>query len=372
MIFGKMTDSIKLIAVGDISFGDFPFCPGIGVRSCLREDKSPFEEVSDILSSGDIVFGNLETCLSNNGLIANELSSVEMRGKPESVHFLKEAGFNVLNLANNHTMQHGMTAFNETVEILQQENIHVIGLRGESLNPVIMQCKGRTIGFLGFAFEKDNYGNKSLGYSYGPACSLKKEITSLKEKVDKLIISCHWGVEFMSKPSPYSVILGRKIIDWGADIVLGHHSHVMQGIEHYKDGLIVYSLGNFLFDMLWDEKLRNSYIVTIHMDGMLTYDLVPVTIAGNYSITINPDIQENLQYFDQLCKVIQEYGQYWDRERVALEYYNKYQKMLRSNRAKTYRFFLRNLYRIDRKLLLQILNRTLTRWVDRLKLNIFA
>ncbi len=364
-----MSDSIKLIAVGDISFGDFPFCQGMGIRSCLLDDKSPFEEVSAILSSGDIVFGNLETCLSDSGLDSNELTSFEMRGKPESVKFLRDAGFNVLNIANNHTMQHGLTAFNETVTILGEENINVVGLHDELLNPVIIQCKGKSIGFLGFAFEQDNYGNDSVGYSYGPACSLKKNIESIKKKVDTLIVSCHWGVEFINKPSLYSVSLGRKMIDWGADIVLGHHSHVVQGIEHYKNGLIVYSLGNFLFDMLWDEKLRNSYIFTIDIGSRLSYELIPVTISDNYSIEINSDTQKHFHYFDQLCEAVQEYGENWDRERMSLTYYNEYHNLLRMNRYKTYRYFMRNIFKIDKRFLLQIISRSSKRLLGRLKPN---
>jgi len=361
-----MSGVITLVAVGDMSFGDFPFCPGMGVRSRMSKGKSPFTEVSEVLA-GDIVFGNLETCLSDNGLIPDNLTSFEMRGKPDSVHLLKAAGFNVLNIANNHTMQHGMGAFDETVQKLQEEDISVVGLRNESLSPVIIQCKGRSIGFLGYAFEQDNYGNRSLGYSYGPATSLKKEIESLRKKVDILIVSCHWGVEFMDRPSPYTVTLGRKMVDWGVDIVLGHHSHVAQGIENYKEGLIVYSLGNFLFDMLWDKKLRDSYIVTLHIDDKLTYDLVPVTIAEDYSISIKPDIQQCLQHFEHLCTGIQKYGQSWDRERTALQYYNEYHKLLRQNRYQTYRYFLRNLGKTDPKLLFQVISRTLGRWGSKVR-----
>ena len=243
-----MSNCIKLTAVGDISFGDFPFCPGFGIRSTL--ERSPFEEVSSLLKRGDIVFGNLETCLSNHGLDNKQLISLEMRGKPEFVSFLREGGFNVLNMANNHTMQHGMTAFLETVKRLKKTGIHVVGLCNQAVNPVIVQCKGRTVGFLGFAFEHDNYGNTSLGYAYAPNSSIKRDIESLRQQVDIVIVSCHWGLEFINKPSPYTVFIGRKMIDWGADIVLGHHPHVVQGAEYYKNGLIVYSLGNFLFDML--------------------------------------------------------------------------------------------------------------------------
>ena len=195
---------------------------------------------------------------------------------------------------------------------------------------------------------------------------MKKDIEAISEKVDTVIVSCHWGVEFMNKPSPYVVALGRKMIDWGVDIVLGHHSHVMQGIEHYNNGLIAYSLGNFLFDMLWDQRLRESFIVIFHIGNKLTYELVPVTVEQNYSITMNPDTQGRARYFDKLCEFIQEYPRTWDRERMALKYYSEYQALLRENRLKTYRYFIRNLHKYDKKFLFQVISRTLKRWVGRL------
>jgi len=235
-----MSNDITIKAVGDISFGDFPFCQGFGIRSSMLYHHSHFDKIKKFLSNADIVFGNLETCLSDHGLITTQLRSNEMRGSPCSITLLKDAHFNVLNVANNHIMQHGEKAFTETIQSLRDNGIYPIGLRNEAQNPYIIVKQNKKIGFLGYAFEQDNYGNNRVEYSQKPIHLIIEEIKKVKKNVDILIVSCHWGVEFTNKPSPNVVVQGRMIIDAGADIILGHHSHVAQGIEFW---LFVISCG---------------------------------------------------------------------------------------------------------------------------------
>jgi len=126
-----MSDSIKISFVGDMSFGDSLLCQGFGVCSVSRQKGANFlfAEVKNLLKQSDIIFGNMEGILSRHGENPNRLKSVDMRGDPECAYSLKQAGFTVLNIANNHSMQHGLSPFQETVELLQSLDIQVAGLR---------------------------------------------------------------------------------------------------------------------------------------------------------------------------------------------------------------------------------------------------
>ena len=165
----------------------------------------PFEHVAPVLRDGHIIFGNLACVLSNNNFVKGRLSSLQLRGSPDSANGLKQAGFNVVSVTNNHSMDHGIEAFEETIETLRVRNIMPVGLIDSSGNciPHVVQRAG---------------------------------------------VFLHWGNEYIQRPSPEQVRLAHTLIDNGADIISGHHPHCLQGIENYKSRLIVYSLGNFVFD----------------------------------------------------------------------------------------------------------------------------
>lgn len=360
--------SLKLMAVGDISLGDFPFCAGFGIRSAISQGLSPFDNIASTFSEADIVFGNLETVISDYDLNINDISSWNMRGSPDSALLLKNAGFNVINIANNHTMQHGKTAFLETVDILNKHAIEAVGLCSKdkaeyASKPVIINSNGYAVGFLGYAFEEDVYGNAETGYAFGPLCNIQEDIKKLKNEADILIVSCHWGLEFITKPSPNTVFLGRNMIKWGADIVLGHHPHVLQGFEYYQDGIIVYSMGNFLFDMLWDNNFTQTaiFFFNINPDNDIQIKLIPSVIKNNYNIEMmNYKLEQKVK---SLCDEINMSVQ-GDLERKTLAYYLEYEKLRKRNRYKTYKYFLENIFRIDSKLLPQIFFKTFSRWLN--------
>src|SRR5688500_6970833 len=119
-----------LVAVGDISFGDHFVCASFGVDSMLRTKRNldVFENVKAILRGRDIVFANLETVLSEAGLERARLDSMHMRGRPQYITQLESGGFNVMNVANNHMLQHGRRAFEETIELLKSHRILPVGL----------------------------------------------------------------------------------------------------------------------------------------------------------------------------------------------------------------------------------------------------
>jgi poly-gamma-glutamate synthesis protein (capsule biosynthesis protein) len=283
---------LSIVAVGDVSLGDHPMCVGRGIASRLRQCGEsrhvyPFEHVGALFAGADFVFCNLETPLGNDGLRPHDIQSVEMRGPLDGAARLKAAGFNVANLANNHILQHGVGAFAATVAALEQQQISAVGIRqpGASATvPVVLERRGLRVAFLGFAFEPDKYFSGPPLYAFGPACDLPHEIGAARETADIVVCSFHWGDEFIRYPSNGVRALARQAVEAGAQVVLGHHPHVFQGIESYRDGVIAYSLGNFAFDMLWDPALRAGLVLRIEVGpaGVVAVEPGFVTMANDF------------------------------------------------------------------------------------------
>ena len=211
----------------------------------MRKKIFIFKKIVDVLSQGDIVFGNLEVVLSDYKK-KNSYESLMLRGSPYFVDQLKNLNFKLLNIANNHIQQHGNSPFYNTIDILKQSKIKIIGVN--YLQPQIIESKGIKLGFFGYSLRPEENNSKVL-YSQGNKKKIISDINKIKKKVDYIIISLHWGDEYINLPSISQINFAHDIIDAGADIILGHHPHVLQPVEKYKSGIIAYSLGNFVSDM---------------------------------------------------------------------------------------------------------------------------
>lgn len=363
------SDIVTVSVVGDISLGDFPFCIGYGVGSKIETSGSEFifENIKERFKESDIVFGNLETIISSNGLKKNDLSSVEMRGDPKSVKGLIDSHFSILNVANNHSLQHGEKAFQETVDTLQLNGIQVCGLACKNhwhAQPVIIEKQGVKFGFLGYAFETDKYYKDELKYAFANTDFIKKDIMNLKKNVDHIMVSCHWGLEFINRPSVSIIRLARQMVDWGAGVILGHHAHVLQGYEKYNDSIIFYGLGNFVFDMSWDQKFMQSMIVNLKINklSVLDVEICPIIINDSYQPTVTSDgggekiikLIENLS--KAICRELE-----GDTEYNSYTYYMEYEKIRNRNRYLSYLYFLKNIKRANLLILGQIVMRTIRR-----------
>lgn len=264
---------LNLVAVGDIMLAR-----GVGNRIKKSSVHVPFDDLRHILKSGDIVFGNLETTIATSG---KQLpgKGIWFRADPAVTEGLKEAGFNVLSLANNHTLDYDTPALLETIQNLEQAGIGYVGA-GENLEqarrPLVVIRDGVSVGFLAY----NEFYNYFWSYSYkrtfeatdstaGTAPMkediIKEDIEKLKELCDVVVVSLHWGIENSNRITTAQQQLGHKIIDWGGDIVLGHHPHVLQGIEFYNGKPIAYSLGNFVFDQNGDNN-NQSIILFIELE----------------------------------------------------------------------------------------------------------
>ena len=235
-------NGIVVLAVGDVMLGEHPLYIGHGVLSAIRRSSHDqlFSHVREVLSSADFAFGNLEAPLCRETENSGLLQSRQLRGDPDGARLLANAGFNVVSLANNHFGDHGEAAMRETILVLAANRIHAAGATLKPA-PLVLRKGDLRIGFLAF----------DLSGMRDPAeeAALLESVRRTRKGVDIVIVSVHWGDEFIDLPSLAQVALGHAMVDHGADLIIGHHPHVLQGTEEYRGGLIAYSLGNFVFDM---------------------------------------------------------------------------------------------------------------------------
>lgn len=370
-----MTELIRVVAVGDLMLGDHPVRIGNGVRSTIEKmgDKFLFSKIHKLLNGYDIVFGNLEVVHSDIGLIQDRIDSVEFRGTPDSLPILKDAGFNVLGVANNHCMEHGLNCFNENLDLLNKNGIFASGYKklNNLCNPYIKCHNGVKVLLLSYSLRPENYCKKGdVPYSFISDQDLVQEVVKFKNKADVFILSLHWGEEFIDYPSPRQVNLAHNLIDNGVNLILGHHPHVLQGIEKYNHGIIAYSLGNFVFDM-WQRKTRESLLfrAILSKHGVVNFDIIPILINKFYQPVPleNTDRHEAIRKINILKdNIITKYNniKLWPASKIEkheLEYQEKASRETLLHRIGNYLFFIVNFYKYKPVIIYKSLLRSFSR-----------
>lgn len=344
-----------LHAVGDIAFGDHPLCAGFGTHSQARR-RAPgfmFDHVRAELARADLRFGNLECTLSEHGLQPSAYHSMQMRGQPSYVDGLVGAGFHVLNVANNHSQQHGPTPFEETVSLLDRAGIGVLGLRGDTgtSRPVHRTVRGIAVSFVGYSLRPRQYFTEVPRYAEGHDADILADVKAARAGCDVLVVSLHWGDEFIQRPSPDEVRLARSIVEAGADVVIGHHPHVLRGVERHGRGWIVYSLGNFVCDMLWDERLRETAICECRLSrqGVEDVRLIPARINDlSQPVLLEGEHKAKLDaHIAALSAAIPPPGL----AEAQRAYESDAETALSTQRARSHRYFLKNAYRFPPRIL---------------------
>lgn len=274
---------ITICSVGDLMICDSPLYASVGVGSKYPEIKGKlFRNCKAVFDDADIVIGNFETVVYKPK--NKSLKEIQMCCSGDVVEDLAKAGFNVLNIANNHCMQHGMDGFNNTRIVCEKNGIKPIGIRDEE--PHIEEIDGVKLAFLSICIHLEWYEPDHILYE-DQIERIIKGVENLREKDEDMVIivSAHWGDEFATYPSNAQIALAHKLVDCGANVILGHHSHVYQGIEEYKGAVIVYGQGNFVSDMV-PELCRKTGIVRIDIDSseaiQVCFELFPCEIKKDY------------------------------------------------------------------------------------------
>lgn len=288
---GAMHDWIeKNLNLPDISEPDFitmQFLGDImldrGVRNSVNKnfagDYSALFEKMDVLKEADIVFANLEGTASDKGKSIGNLYSFRM--DPSVVPALKGAGISILSVANNHVGDWGLPAYIDTLARLKENEILYTGggTLFEAEQPTIIEKYGMKIGFLGFSDVGPNYmkaEEDKVGILLASNPKFEQIIKNASTQVDYLVVSFHFGDEYKKIHNKRQEELAHRAIDSGAKIIIGHHPHVIEDTEVYKNGFIAYSLGNFIFDQKFS---------TDTMQGMMLE--LKLGKAGNMSVKKN-------------------------------------------------------------------------------------
>lgn len=258
---------MRLGFVGDIALGDHPKTVGFGFRS-RYEHGIPDLLHQRLIPPGealDFLFGNLEFPLDTSDVVSS-LKGAQCSGLPQYASFLAAAGVKALNVATNHTYQHGAAAFDATLRALRASGIHVVGTPDDFTEAGIFRVRDCRVALLGWCDRPRQYSTSIPPYNEFSENTVYAQIAEARRRAQVVIASIHWGDEFVLVPRERERRIARAMIDAGASAVIGHHPHVVREVEHYGDGVIAYSLGNFIGDMIWDLRTRLTCWLTVQID----------------------------------------------------------------------------------------------------------
>ncbi|GAA0371213.1 CapA family protein [Bacillus horti] len=247
----------------------------------------PWEQAKPYFTEADLAMVNLETAVSTKGHEAED-KTFAFNSHPDLLKGASWAGIDLVTLANNHALDYGKNAFLDTLHYLHDHSLEYVGggkNEAEAFARVDKVVEGKTIGFLGYSRVLPAVSWYAGVDTPGLASGYQEErvlehIAKAAEETDLTIVYMHWGKELADEPEEKDRELARKMIEAGADIVIGSHPHVLQGLEYYKGKLIAYSLGNFIFTMSHNELGRQSAILQVNIseDGQQSARLIPMKI----------------------------------------------------------------------------------------------
>lgn len=240
--------------------------------------------MNNFLRKADLTVGNLETPVTERG--EQQDKKYVFRSSPLSVHAMVEAGFDLVSLANNHVLDYGVDGLNDTLDHLNEAGLPFAGAGrndGEAYKPVYLERGGQRIAFVGLSrvIPAVTWGatpdRPGVAVTYDPTRALQS-IEEAREEADLIVVLVHWGIELKETPESYQVELGHQYIDAGADLVIGSHPHVLQGLESYKGKWIAYSLGNFIFTTSQESATWETVILeaSCTKDGDCELKLIPI------------------------------------------------------------------------------------------------
>lgn len=274
----------------------------------------PWEHVKDYFQKDNITVGNLETSITTAGTKWED-KQFNFRSDPKNLKAMEEAGIEVVSLANNHTLDYGYDGFIDTLNHLDKSKIKRVGggiNRKEAMEGVIIEENGVKIGILGFSRvvpSVDWYAGNNrpgiVGAYDAHIDGVLERVKELKKETDIVVLSIHWGVELSTIPREEEIALAKKLIDSGVDIVMGHHPHVLQGVEIYKGKPIFYSLGNFVFGSK-NELTANTIIGQVYLKGkeIDCIKIIPCEIVAGRPIPLEGEKRiEKIKYLSTISEI---------------------------------------------------------------------
>ena len=260
-------ENVSIAVTGDVMFAR-------KMPNVLSMESSPFAGVSVVISNVDLVLLNFENAATTSGNAVK--GDVPLSCDPSYVPLLKANNNTVASLANNHAFDYGIEGMKDTIKNLKDSDITPIGAgetEDEAHQAVVKEINGRKItilnymdsnNFAEYSYDVMPYANGSTpGYSAYDSADAQKQIAEHNDS-DMIIAYLHFGNEYSNSPNEDQVKIAHELIDYGADVVLGSHPHVTQGIEVYNGKPVFYSLGNFIFDQS-NPATHSAYFVKLDL-----------------------------------------------------------------------------------------------------------
>lgn len=237
----------RLIFGGDVMLSRHVY----RVAQQQKDPAFPFREIAKEFASADLAFVNLESPFAATGPYFE--NRMVFRANPSMIEGLKLAGIDIVSTANNHVRDAGAQGIEFTLGLLERNGIKAVGtaLRPEDVHQgVVIERKGVRFGFLAYTADQRNGNHPDTDERVAmlEESAMIAGIQALRKRCDTVIVSMHAGWEYWTKPNAMQIRMSRAAIDAGASVVVGHHSHIAQPVEWYKNGVIFYSLGNLVFD----------------------------------------------------------------------------------------------------------------------------
>jgi poly-gamma-glutamate synthesis protein (capsule biosynthesis protein) len=307
----KNTDEIVMLFTGDIYLSDFI----LNQYNKKGVDGILSESIQEEFQNAHIVMANEEFPFSNRGSKAKD-KQFTFRIDPQYVQVFTDMMINVVTLGNNHVLDYGTEALQDTFSALQGAKIPYVGAGNnikEARETKYFDVGEKTIAILGASrvipVPEWNAGENKPGLftTYDPT-ALIAEIETAKSQSDYVIVYVHWGIEKNNHPEEYQRKMAKQYIDAGADLVVGSHPHVLQGVEYYKDKPIIYSLGNFVF---YNNIPQTSLLkVTLQEGDSVKIELLPAK-AENGTTFIIEDPKEIEKFYKYITDI--SYGVTFDK-----------------------------------------------------------
>ena len=319
--------SIKLGFMGDVMIGRL-----VNEQISLKGDYVyPWGDVLPLILQTDINIINLEATLTTSGKKVPKVFN--FKANPEKVRTLSAARIDVCNLANNHIMDFSKEGLIETARVLEEAGIKHVGA-GRNISrareAAVQERGGVTVGVIGCTDNEPDWcaTEDRPGTNYikvGDTGTARKLIEETRDEVDVLILSVHWGPNMRLRPTRQFIDFAHRVIDCGVDIIHGHSAHVFQGIEIYKDKLILYDTGDFIDDYRVEPVLRNdrSFMVVVELDKtkIVKTTLYPVLISRmQVNLSTGSEFTESVEGIKKLCSEFNTTVMEIDKTCVELEF----------------------------------------------------
>jgi Bacterial capsule synthesis protein PGA_cap len=259
----------------------------------------------------DVAMVNLEAPFTT-ATLSSPNKEFNFKSNPETVQVLKNGGVDLVNLANNHVMDYQTVGLDETLKTLDQVGIHYVGAgrnTQEARRPEILDVKGQRIAYLGY-YDGDFQtaaGDSTPGTNEGQHDRIAADIKAIRNQVDWVVVNYHWGVELAKYPTDAQIDLAHFTIDQGADLVVGHHPHILQGAEIYKGRPIIYSLGNFIFGGNSRSDYDTAVLRVGLKDNQMKVEFLPIEVKSYQPRVVSGDRgTEILQQIENVSDIFQE------------------------------------------------------------------